>query len=419
MRKGLFLLVVSWLCCFSQSCTTEPTTAEPTEKRAQDILGNPDYLAMSYGGYRANSREEQPTMAQIREDMLLLHAMGVRIVRTYNTELAHASTLLEAIRDIKSEDADFEMYVMLGAWINCDQAWTAQPNHEAEDEEGNAAEIQRAVEMARAYPEIVKVIAVGNEAMVKWAAGYFVQPGIILKWVNHLQSLKAEGLLPRDLWITSSDNFASWGGGDTTYHVSDLEALIRAVDYISMHTYPMHDTHYNPEFWGVGAAEEELEATAQIEQAMLRARDYAVAQYEGVVGYLQQLGIDKPVHIGETGWATYSNALYGAEGSRACDEYKAGRYYQLMREWTNSQGIACFYFEAFDEPWKAAGNPGGSENHFGLFTVDGKAKYALWELVEAGVFDGLSRDGRSIEASYDGSLDALLQEVRIPPLRVN
>ena len=31
------------------------------------------------------------------------------------------------------------------------------------------------------YPEIVKIIAVGNEAMVKWATAYYIQPGLIMK----------------------------------------------------------------------------------------------------------------------------------------------------------------------------------------------------------------------------------------------
>ena len=36
------------------------------------------------------------------------------------------------------------MYVMLGAWIDCKNAWTdKEPNHHAESEE-NAAEIDRA-----------------------------------------------------------------------------------------------------------------------------------------------------------------------------------------------------------------------------------------------------------------------------------
>ena len=38
-------------------------------KTAADILGNPDYLAISYGGYRENTRDIQPTVEQIKEDI--------------------------------------------------------------------------------------------------------------------------------------------------------------------------------------------------------------------------------------------------------------------------------------------------------------------------------------------------------------
>lgn len=420
MVKWIKILLASGLLFSMQACGPtggKQKQATKTSMSAEQILGNPEYLAISYGGYRENSRDIQPTVAQVKEDMLLLHAMGIRILRTYNTKLKHASTVLEAIREIKEADPSFEMYLMLGAWINCKGAFTNRPNHNLEDAEANAAEIQRAVEMANAYPDIVKVIAVGNEAMVKWAASYFVQPGVILKWVNHLQDLKAKGELPQDLWITSSDNFASWGGGGEEYHVPDLEALYGAVDYISMHTYPMHDTHYNPAFWGVLESETNLSKTDQIEKAMLRARDYAREQYNSVVAYMKSLGIDKPVHIGETGWASYSNGFYGDEGSRACNQYTEGRYYDLMREWTRLEKVACFYFEAFDEPWKDAGNPGGSENYFGLFAVDGEAKYAIWDLVDQGVFEGLGRGGNPVEKSYDGDLEALLNDVKIPPVK--
>ena len=421
MKKWIKLLLASGLLLLGQACgttETQPDEVTTDSMNAEQILGNPDYLAISYGGYRDNTRDIQPTVAQIKEDMLLLHAMGIRILRTYNTKLKHASTVLEAIRELKDADPNFEMYVMLGAWIDCKKAFTNHPNHDFEDEEANAAEIQRAVDMAKAYPDIVKVIAVGNEAMVKWAASYFVQPGVILRWVNHLQDLKAKGELPEELWITSSDNFASWGGGGEEYHVPDLDELIRAVDFISMHTYPMHDTHYNPAFWGVLESETDLPKAEQIDQAMLRARDYAKAQYNSVVAYMEGLGVDKPVHIGETGWASFSNGFYGDEGSKACNQYTEGRYYDLIREWTNSEGIACFYFEAFDEPWKDAGNPGGSENYFGLFAVDGEAKYAIWDLVDQGVFEGLSRAGNPITKSYDGDLEALLNDAKIPPVKV-
>ncbi len=413
--------MMAWVLCFS--CNTGQSNRDNTPPQthkdltAKDILGNPDYQAISHGGYRDTSRDIQPTVEQLKEDMKILYAMNVRILRTYNTKMAEASNILKAIQELKQENPSFEMYVMLGAWIDCRKAWTNHPDHDHEDEEANAAEIQRAIDMANQYPDIVKIIAVGNETMVKWAASYFVQPWVILKYVEQLQELKKAGKLPKDLWITSSDNFASWGGGDAEYHVEDLNKLIKAVDYISMHTYPMHDTHYNPAFWGNFEGEENLPDTAKIAAAMTRARDYAIAQYQSVVKYMKSLGVEKPVHIGETGWASSSDGHYGPEGSKACDEYKEGLYYKMMREWTDRERIACFYFEAFDEIWKDAANPAGSENHFGLFTLDGQAKYAVWDLVDKGVFKGLTRDGNAIGKTYGGDKQALLKEVLLPPVR--
>jgi exo-beta-1,3-glucanase (GH17 family) len=306
---------------------------------------------------------------------------------------------------------------MLGAWIDCKNAWTDQePDHNVESE-ANAPQIEEAVRLANKHPDIVKVVAVGNEAMVRWATSYYVQPSVILKWVNHLQGLKERGKLPKDLWITSSDDFSSWGGGDPSYHTEDLEKLVKAVDYISMHTYPYHNTHYNPEFWYLPEGEEGLSEKEKVDAAMIRARDFAKDQYQAVSDYVKSLGVDKPIHIGETGWSTISDGFYGADGSRATDEYKQGMYYKHMRKWTNSAGISCFYFEAFDEPWKDAKNPNGSENHFGLFTVDGEAKYPVWELVDKGIFDGLSRGGNTISKTYRGDKEALLKEVKSPPTR--
>ena len=184
-----------------------------------------------------------------------------------------------------------------------------------------------------------------------------------------------------------------------------------------MHTYPMHDTHYNPDFWGVLESEENLTDLEKIDKAMERARDYAIAQYQNTLAYMQGLGLDKPIHVGETGWASASNSLYGPNGSHATDEYKEALYYQLIREWSNKEGISCFYFEAFDEIWKDAENPGGSENHFGLFTVDGQAKYVLWDKVDEGVFEGLGRNGKPVLKTYNGRKEALLPEVLLPPVK--
>jgi len=384
---------------------------------AQQILAKPEYLAISYGGYRENTRDIQPTIQQLKEDLKIMYALNFRILRTYNVRLPHAANVLKAINELKKEDPNFEMYVMLGAWIDCKNAWTDKPLNHNEESEHNAIEIERAVELANMYPDIVKIIAVGNEAMVKWATSYYVQPHIILKWVNHLQELKTKGKLAKEVWITSSDNFASWGGGDVEYHTPELEDLVKNVDYLSIHTYPMHDTHYNPVFWGVSHKEKGLSNSEKMEKAMERALSYAISQYDSVHNYMRSLDVDKPIHIGETGWASFSDRHYGPDGSKATDEYKQSLYYHKMRQWATQNKIKCFYFEAFDEPWKDAQYPNGSENFFGLFTVDGKAKYALWEEVDKGTFNGLKRGKNTIKKTYDGNLEDLLLDVQMPPIK--
>ena len=416
MKITRLFLILFPLVLLMISCTSG---RQPAGKTAADILGNPEYQAICYGGYREKTRDIQPTIPQLKEDMQILSAMGIKVLRTYNVHYDEAANLLEAISQLMQEDPDFEMYVMLGAWIDCKNAWTDLPDRiRNEESERNAEEIARAVELTQQYPDIVKILAVGNEAMVHWAWNYHVEPRIILKWVNYLQNLKKEGELPAALWITSSDNFASWGGGSSEYHKDDLNELIKTVDYISMHTYPMHDTHYNPEFWGVPADEEHLSDMEKIDAAMLRASDYAISQYESVVDYMTGLGINKPVHIGETGWASISNEFYGDEGARAIDEYKAAVYYRHTREWTNREGITCFYFEAFDEQWKDAINPLGSENHFGLINLQSEAKYAIWNLVDEGIFVSLTREGKPMTKTFNGDKEEVMKTVKVPPTKL-
>ena len=408
----LLLLTITLLfSCKSQLMNSK----HASEITAKDIIGNPKYQAICFGGFREKTRDIEPTIAQLKEDLQLLSAMNIKVLRTYNVHNKEVSNLLIAIRELKKEDSNFEMYVMLGAWIDCKNAWTAlTPIHNIESDR-NAVEIAEAVRLTNEYPDIIKIIAVGNEAMVKWAASYYVEPAIILKWVNHLQNLKKENKLSKDIWVTSSDNFASWGGGDAEYHVQDLKQLIKSVDYISMHTYPMHDTHYHPIFWGVLESENQLSEKQKIDAAMLRSRDYAINQYKGVYNYMKSLGVNKPIAIGETGWASLASDLYGESGSKATDEYKSATFYKLMREWSDKEKLSLFYFEAFDEQWKDNGNPKGSENHFGLINLQGQAKYALWGMVDKGVFKGLTRDGKSITKTYNGKEESLWMDVKTPP----
>lgn len=418
--RPFLLIALIFVLCFSlESCKDKQMKGlhlNNNNKSAAEFLGRPDYKAMSYGGYRTLTRDDQPSLSQIKEDLKILSAIGVKVIRTYNLQLDQAPNILKAIRDLKLEDANFEMYVMLGLWMECENA-RISPNHDLEDLAVNSAEVEQAITYSNQYPDIVKIIAVGNEAMVHWQTDYFVLPSVILKWVNHLQHLKSDGKLPKDLWITSSDNFASWGGGDSAYHNEDLIDLIKAVDYISIHTYPFHDTHYNSSFWINSQKNRALiPADQRNELAVQSAVDYAKSQYLAVQSYVESLELNTPIHIGETGWATVSSDFYGPSGTQAADEYKQALYYTKMNNWTAGNGISCFYFEAFDEPWKDAAHPMGSENHFGLIDVKGQLKYALWSVYDSGSFEGLTRDGRPLKKSYDGNFEAMFNAVKTPNL---
>ena len=385
-------------------------------KNAKDIIGNNSYPAISYGGYRGKSREIQPSIEDIKEDLKIMFAQGFRIIRTYDLHHPFAENTLKAISELKNSDPDFEMYVMLGAWIQCKDAFKDLPIHNEEDLEGNKVEIAEAVRLAQDYQDIVKVIAVGNEAMVHWATSYHLEPKYILKWVKHLQDLKINGTINNNIYITSSDNFASWGGGSEEYHNDDLDELIKSVDYVSMHTYAFHDTYYNPVFWNQSENSEDLSKKDIIKKAIQNAVEYELSQFNSVQEYVHGIDLSKQVHIGETGWSSVASDLYGYGGTEAADEYKLGLYYEMITDVCVAKSISCFYFSAFDEPWKDSQNENGSENHFGLFTVYGEAKYPLWKKVDQNVFDGLSRGGNPIKKTFNGDFDALLETSNLPPI---
>ena len=58
--------------------------------------------------------------------------------------------------------------------------------------------------------------------------------------------------------------------------------------------------------------------------AMQRALDYELDQFESVQNYVRNIDPSKEVHIGETGWSSVASDLYGYRGSEAADEYKLG-----------------------------------------------------------------------------------------------
>jgi exo-beta-1,3-glucanase (GH17 family) len=416
LNRSILMIVLLTLL---PGCSSDPQNSGDLDpfrlSDGRSLLGNDDIRGIAYSGHRKVPRsvENTPTLAETKDDLRILAAMGIKFLRTYNTTIfPHSERTLQAIRELKQEDPEFEMFVMLGAWIQCVGAYTDDVDHTIEDAEFNRREIEAAIRLAHEYPDVVRVIAVGNEAMVSWQ-GHFVPAAAILRWVTHLQEARDRGDFPASTMITTSDNWAPLGG-EESYRNEDLAELVTRIDFLSLHTYAFHDTYYNPTLqWAPLPEEADLPLTGQIERAIERAVALQKDQYHAVQEYLTSIGVEKDIHIGETGWASLDNSHYGNEGTHAADEYIAGLFHAAIRRWTDEENLTCFYFEAFDEPWKSNGTA-GSEGHFGLITVDGRAKYALWDLVDAGAFAELGRGGNPIAKTHDGVEAILVEQLSAP-----
>ena len=291
--------------------------------------------AICYSGYRAGQSPDArvyPSVEQIREDLHLL-ARHWQLLRLYDCS-PHAERVLQVIREDR-----LPLRVMLGAYLGAEMnnfgcPWGgsyAEEQLEANRRE-NGAELDRLVALARAHEDIVFSVAVGNECTVDWT-DHFVP---VSRMVEYVRRVKAAVAQP----VTFCENYVPWQ--------DKLKPLVAELDFISVHTYPV---------WEYKHIHEALDYT------------------KDNVASVARLYPDKPVVITEAGWCTASNGR-GMHAEHAVQELQAV-YYQDLMDWTRAEGLLCFVFEAFDEPWKGSPDPLEPEKHWGLFTVDRRPKLVL------------------------------------------
>ncbi|MFY9855331.1 MAG: glycosyl hydrolase family 17 protein, partial [Terracidiphilus sp.] len=146
--------------------------------------------------------------------------------------------------------------------------------------------------------------------------------------------------------VTVADDFIYW---------RQQSKLAEHVDFIIMHAYPI---------WG----------REDIDTAMAS----TIKDFESV----RKAHPGKTIVLGEAGWASYTTG--DQHVPRAGDERKQKLYFEELTAWAKANSVTTFFFEAFDEPWKGK----GTEGHWGLFSVDRRAKLAMQglypELMPAG-----------------------------------
>jgi exo-beta-1,3-glucanase (GH17 family) len=288
--------------------------------------------AICYSGYRQGQSPETriyPSYEQIREDLLILQRHWTYL-RLYDCSL-HAETVLKVI-----ENEKLNLKVMLGAYIGAELnnfgcPWgTIYTKKELETNiKNNLLQVEKLIQLANQYPEIIFSLSAGNEATVDWT-DHFVP---VEKVISYVQMIKQGARQP----VTFCENYVPW--------YDKLKPLADELDFISIHTYPV---------WEFKSIHEAMEYTKQ--------NYYSVAtKYP-----------DKPVIITEAGWATVSNGR-GINPENVGQDFQSMYYNDLMK-WSEKEGVMTFVFEAFDEPWKGSPEATEPEKHWGLYTVDRNPK---------------------------------------------
>jgi len=324
------LLLCATLTSLAVGCATAPRatrTAGPAGPartlsltRGDAWIGN----GVCYGPHRDGQRPDgpSPTAAELRQDLALI-APRWRLLRMYSAD-ATAAAVLELIR---SEGAGLK--VILGAWIDPETTPAAAAK--------NRGEVAAAIRLARAFPDVVVAINVGNETQASWS-DHKVDEAVL---IGHLRAVRAATAVP----VTTADDFSFWSSERS-------RAIAAEVDFLLVHAYAMWN--------GV-----------QLDGAVAFTRE----KYDEVAR--QHPG--RLLVLGELGWATRRHS----EGEQARlikgtpGEAEQRRFRDELLAWTTAARVPNLFFEAFDENWKGGPHPDEVEKHWGLFRADRTPKQAM------------------------------------------
>ncbi len=309
------------------------------QQHRKDLLGGVSN-AVCYSGFRTGQHPDRgegaknPTEEQILEDLKLLSKdAGFKLIRLYDSG-ENSAMVLKIIAEHK-----IRIKVMLGIWLNAELsnhlscAWLTEPIPQQTLDKNklvNEKEINKGIELAKKYKNIVIAVNVGNEALVDWN-DHKVDVDTLISYIRKVKSAIKQP-------VTVAENYEWWAAKGAK--------LAEELDFIAIHVYPV---------WEGKDIDEGIK--------------YSIENVQKVRNALP----DAKIVISEAGWATVSSEFK----DRASEE-KQKKYYDWIMNWSAKMNITTFFFEAFDEDWK--GNPNdslGAEKHWGLYNVDRTPKKVI------------------------------------------
>ena len=248
---------------------------------------------------------------QIEQDLRLLRPLTA-CVRTYAVNQG-----LDAVPAVARR---LGMRVKLGAWIGSDFA-------------ANQAELQRALAVAREHADVVDLLIVGNEVLLRRELRAEALAAL-------LERAKRESPVP----VSYADVWEFW-----LRHAATLSGH---VDIVTVHILP---------YW-----EDQPVAV-----------DNAVEHVYAIAANVQQRLAATPVLVGETGWPAAGRQRAGALPGRL----EQARFVRELAARAQREPLDFNLIEGFDQPWKRAleGAMGGA---WGLFDSAGVERFPWSGAVE-------------------------------------
>jgi len=294
---------------YQTDCSWQPNWYGIGKVNTVDFWGNMFGVGFSPADDRASQdwmKRDERSAKRMRDALQKASANGYNMIRTWRTEDYELLTM-QTIMDL-----GIDMYVQLGVEIVT-----------GESDDTAYAKIDKACEIASAFPDIILGLSLGNEQI-----GYHGMS--TWRVINHVAYAKQACGAP------VSYNFA-----ETNFWYKDgAMDLVLSLDYVNVHMYGGFDTSLSPQ------------------QLFDRVKGQEEDRWEA-------FGKNVPMVIGETGYQVHYNGR---------TEAQKGQYYSLITKYIygtpieNRKSRSMFWFELNNEDWK------GNDDGWGIYN-QGTADY--------------------------------------------
>ncbi|WP_109123617.1 glycoside hydrolase family 17 [Dyella sp. C11] len=230
-------------------------------------------------------------------------------VRTYSQSFG-----LNAVPGIAQK---YGMKVLMGIWLG-------------RDKDLNDREVAMGIATAKAHPDVLRGVIVGNEVLLRGEQS----PKAITGYLTQVRDAIRDTHVP----VTYADVWEFW---------LRYPQMADAVDYITIHILP---------YW-------EDEPVAP---------EYAIKHVANVYAHVKESFPGRAVMIGETGWPSEGRPRRQASASLVNE----ARYLREFLRYAGSVDMPYNVIEAFAQPWKRAqeGTVGG---YWGIFDVNARPKFSM------------------------------------------